>query len=41
LDGARAKATPAPKQGADTQSVLRNAGFSDDDIRSLREEKVI
>lgn len=41
LDGARAKATPAPKQGADTQSVLRNAGFSDDDIRSLREDKVI
>jgi succinate---hydroxymethylglutarate CoA-transferase len=41
LDGARAQATPAPKRGADTTSVLRNAGFSDDDIASLRSEKVI
>lgn len=41
LDGARARATPGPKRGADTDSVLRDAGFGDDDIASLRREKVI
>ena len=41
LDGARARAAPAPKRGADTVPILRNAGFSDDDIASLRAEKVI
>lgn len=41
LDGARARATPGPKRGADTDSVLRDAGFGDDDIASLRSEKVI
>ncbi|SMY08159.1 CaiB/BaiF CoA transferase family protein [Flavimaricola marinus] len=41
LDGERARATPAPKRGADTDAVLRSAGFLDDDIAALRAEKVI
>lgn len=41
LDGQRATATPAPKRGADTDALLRRAGFRDDDIAALRAEKVI
>lgn len=41
LDGQRATATPAPKRGDDTDAVLRNAGFLDEDIAALRAEKVI
>ncbi|MGJ8585476.1 MAG: CaiB/BaiF CoA transferase family protein [Marinosulfonomonas sp.] len=41
LDGQRATATPAPKRGADTDAVLRSAGFRDDDIAALRADKVI
>lgn len=41
LDGQRATATPAPKRGADTDAVLRSAGFLDDDIAALRADKVI
>lgn len=41
LDGKRARATPAPKRGADTDAILRNAGFLDDDIAALRADKVI
>jgi succinate--hydroxymethylglutarate CoA-transferase len=41
LDSQRSRATPAPKRGADTQTILRNAGFRDDDISSLRAQKVI
>ena len=41
LDGKRARATPAPKRGADTDAILREAGFVPDDIAELRLEKVI
>jgi succinate--hydroxymethylglutarate CoA-transferase len=41
LDGARAKAHPAPALGADTDAILREAGFCDDDIADLRKRNVI
>lgn len=41
LDGQRAKATPAPKRGANTDDILRSVGFLDEDIAALRAEKVI
>ena len=41
LDGNRPSATPAPKQGADTNKILRDAGFHNNEIASLRSEKVI
>jgi len=41
LDGERSRATLAPKRGADTVAILRKAGFRDDDITALREQKVI
>ena len=41
LDGERSRATLAPKRGADTEAILRKAGFRDDDITALREQKVI
>ena len=41
LNGQRARATPAPKRGADTDAILRDAGFLDDDIAALRAERVI
>lgn len=41
LDGVRPTATPAPKRGADTEAILRGAGFLDGDIAALRAQKVI
>jgi crotonobetainyl-CoA:carnitine CoA-transferase CaiB-like acyl-CoA transferase len=41
LDGRRSKANPAPKQGADTDTLLQNAGFCNDEIATLRAKKVI
>ena len=41
LDGNRPSATPAPEQGVDTNEILREAGFHDNEIASLRSEKVI
>lgn len=41
VDGARARATPAPALGADTDAILREAGFSDDEVAELRAADVI
>ncbi len=41
LDGARARAQPAPALGANTDAILRDAGFRDDDIADLRKRAVI
>lgn len=35
------KATPAPKQGADTEDVLRGMGLTDAQIAALRDKKII
>ncbi len=39
--GSPAPANPAPKLGADTAALLRDAGYGDDEIAALREKKVI
>lgn len=41
LDGTRAKAAPGPALGADTDTLLREIGFGDSDIISLRARNVI
>ena len=41
LDGHKAKATPGPALGADTDAILRAADFSDDDIAALRRSGII
>ena len=39
--GSTAPANPAPKLGADTDDLLRDAGYTNDDIAALRDKKVI
>ncbi len=39
--GSTAPANPAPKLGADTDDLLREAGFDDDAIAALKDKKVI
>jgi len=39
--GSEAPANPAPKLGADTDDLLREAGFDDDAIAALKDKKVI
>ncbi len=41
LDGKRMPVSPGPALGADTDALLREAGFRDDDIAALRARKVI
>ena len=41
LDGARAQATPAPSLGADTDSILNDAGYSQAHISAMRDAGVI
>lgn len=41
LDGARAQATPAPSLGADTDSILNDAGYSQARISAMRDAGVI
>lgn len=41
LDGARPKAHPAPALGANTDDILRGAGFRDGDIADLRKRGVV
>ena len=39
--GSPAPANPAPKLGADTDDLLRDAGYDDDAIATLKNKKVI
>tara|TARA_R110000787_G_C13442928_1_gene446552 strand:- start:15593 stop:16789 length:1197 start_codon:yes stop_codon:yes gene_type:complete len=39
--GAPAPANPAPKLGADTEYLLRDAGYDDDQITALRDKKIV
>jgi crotonobetainyl-CoA:carnitine CoA-transferase CaiB-like acyl-CoA transferase len=41
IDGERPAASAAPKLGADSDTILREIGLSDDDIATLRQDEVI
>jgi alpha-methylacyl-CoA racemase len=41
LDGPRPKTSPAPELGADTEAVLREAGFSELEVLELSQRRVV